>query len=71
MSQQDFLSLLSWHAGQQKVAAKCDLCFFDEEGPACIRACPHKALRLVEGTNGEHEAAEQMKAVADTRQGGD
>lgn len=48
MNAQDFLSLLPWHIGQQKVAVKCDLCYFDQEGPACVRACPHKALSLID-----------------------
>ncbi len=48
INQQDVLSLLAWHIGQKKVAIKCDLCFFDEQGPACVRACPHKALSLVD-----------------------
>jgi len=48
MNAQDFLSLLPWHAGQKKVAVKCDLCFFDQSGPACIQACPHKALSLID-----------------------
>ena len=29
------------------VSCKCDLCNFDEEGPACVRTCPTKALHLV------------------------
>ena len=69
MNAQDFLSLLTWHVGQPKVAVKCDLCFFDEEGPACARACPHKALSLVDGKT--HEGAERvdrMKAAASVRQ---
>lgn len=46
MDQHNYLSLLMWHIGQKKVAVKCDLCFFDPEGPACVRACPHKALSV-------------------------
>ncbi len=69
MNQQDFLSLLSWHLGQQKVAVKCDLCFFDKEGPACVRACPHKALSLIDGEASENSAkAKGMKRVASMRQ---
>jgi hydrogenase-4 component A len=46
LDQANFLSLLTWQIGQKKVAVKCDLCYFDAEGPACVRACPHKALSL-------------------------
>ena len=32
-----------------KVAAsKCDLCYEDAQGPACVRACPNEALRLTD-----------------------
>ena len=69
MNQQDVLSLLSWHIGQKKVAIKCDLCFFDPEGPACVRACPHKALRLVDGEgNDDQERVKRMKAAASVRE---
>jgi formate hydrogenlyase subunit 2 len=33
--------------GIRAVAVKCDLCSFDEQGPACVRTCPTKALILV------------------------
>ena len=36
--------LLEWTAGVRTVAVKCDLCYFREEGPACIQVCPTKAL---------------------------
>ena len=29
-------------------ASKCDLCAGIEGGPACVRVCPHQALRLVD-----------------------
>jgi Fe-S-cluster-containing dehydrogenase component/CRP-like cAMP-binding protein len=29
-------------------ATKCDLCFDQQGGPACVRACPHDALRRVD-----------------------
>ena len=32
----------------QIVASKCDLCMNIEGGPACVRACPNQALRLVD-----------------------
>lgn len=40
--------LLAWEAGVRSVAVKCDLCAFSPDGPACIRACPTKALVLVD-----------------------
>ena len=47
ISYQEKLSLLAWNIGQKTVAIKCDLCYFREEGPACVAACPHKALILI------------------------
>lgn len=44
---------LSWNAGQRMVAVKCDLCHF-QEGPACVRACPTEALKLIDGRGMEH-----------------
>ena len=32
----------------QAVALKCDLCVGSETGPACITACPTKAIHLIE-----------------------
>ena len=40
-------TLLDWVPGIRAIAVKCDLCHFDEEGPACVRTCPTKALHLV------------------------
>ncbi len=69
MSEHDLLSLLAWHVGQKKVAVKCDLCYFDEAGPACVRACPHKALSLFD-PEGEPETARgwQIKTPAPVRE---
>ena len=65
MSLQKLLSLLSWNVGQKTVAIKCDLCHFSEDGPACIRACPHKALSLIDAqTTAETTLAMRMKAIA-------
>jgi len=64
------LSLLNWNIGQKTVAVKCDLCFFDEEGPACVRACPHKALSLVdEQTTSLATLVERMKTAVVEVQG--
>ena len=69
MNQQDVLSLLTWHVGQKKVAVKCDLCFFDEQGPACVRACPHKALSLItESGELDGDRAETMKTPVRVRE---
>lgn len=68
MNQQEVLSLLAWNIGQKKVAVKCDLCYFDEAGPACVRACPHKALSLIDGKTEENAGrVNRMKAVAGVR----
>ncbi len=32
----------------RKVASKCDYCMDNPKGPACVRACKQKALRMVE-----------------------
>ncbi len=63
-----YLSLLPWHIGQRKVAVKCDLCFFDEAGPACVRACPHGALSLKEAQDAtEADRLRPIKRPADAR----
>lgn len=62
---QDSLSILTWNIGQKTVAVKCDLCYFSADGPACIIACPHKALSLVKADDGDPDAlVADMKAVA-------
>ena len=33
------------------VAVKCDLCFSQKAGPACVRACPHDAVARVDLTD--------------------
>lgn len=45
----------------RKVASKCDLCIGIEGGPACVRACPNKALRVVDAD--EERAARSLKAA--------
>jgi Fe-S-cluster-containing hydrogenase component 2 len=46
------------------VAVKCDLCYFSPEGPACVIACPHKALSLVDEESGHSkEFIEEIKSV--------
>ncbi len=53
------VSLLPYFVGGQRVtqadseegkvaASKCDLCFEDLEGPACVRACPNQALQVTD-----------------------
>ena len=41
-------SLLDWIPGVRAIAVKCDLCQFDEQGPACVRTCPTGALIQVD-----------------------
>jgi hydrogenase-4 component A len=59
------LSLLGWSIGQKTVAIKCDLCNFRQEGPVCVSVCPHKALSLVDGRDGDSKAfVERLRTVA-------
>jgi hydrogenase-4 component A len=61
----DQLSLLNWEAGRKTVAVKCDLCYFSDDGPACVIACPHKALRLVDDEADQNSAwVEEMKEIS-------
>lgn len=51
-------------SGETKVfASKCDLCEGIEGGPACVRVCPHQALRLVD-PEAEREAKNIKAAEA-------
>jgi len=62
---QERLSILNWSIGQKTVAVKCDMCYFREEGPACVIACPHKALSLIDEESGySEELVAQIKSVA-------
>ncbi len=62
MDNQERLSILTWSVGQKTVAIKCDKCFFNKDGPACVIACPHKALSFVSIDNDDARAfAKQIK----------
>jgi hydrogenase-4 component A len=64
------LSLLNWEIGKKTVAVKCDLCSFSGEGPACVTACPHKALGLIdEPADYSDDFVQQIKAVAFLHEG--
>jgi hydrogenase-4 component A len=66
----EHLSLLNWDIGQKTVAIKCDLCYFSEDGPSCVIACPHKALSLVDEITAYSTAlVEGMKCVAVLEEG--
>ena len=65
ISYQEQLSLLAGNIGQKTVAIKCDLCTFREQGPACVEACPHKALYLIDDQSPVPELLrEKMKETA-------
>ena len=68
MNLQKLHALMAWNVGRKTVAVKCDLCTFNDEGPACVRACPHQALSLVNGQATETERAVRMKTVVDMRE---
>lgn len=59
ISREKLLPAISWSVGQKTIAIKCDLCAFSSDGPACVRACPHKALRLID----EQEASKSDPAA--------
>ena len=52
------------NAGVQTVAVKCDLCDFLPEGPACVRACPNQALRLITGDSLQRQMKEKQRLAA-------
>ena len=63
---QERLSLLNWSVGQKTVAVKCDLCYFSPNGPSCVIACPHSALRMVDGSGKESsDFIERARSVAE------
>ncbi|MDR3358336.1 MAG: 4Fe-4S dicluster domain-containing protein [Desulfovibrio sp.] len=46
--------ILAWNAGRRVIAVKCDLCYFREEGPACVQNCPNNALALANADSAAH-----------------
>jgi len=40
-------NMLAWQPGVKAIAVKCDLCYFREEGPACVQTCPTKTLFII------------------------
>ncbi|MFQ3381577.1 hypothetical protein JOW62_04315 [Escherichia coli] len=57
-------TLLRWEPGVQTVAVKCDLCDFLPEGPACVRACPNQALRLITDDSLQRQMKEKQRLAA-------
>ena len=39
--------MLAWQPGVKAIAVKCDLCYFREDGPACVQTCPTKTLFII------------------------
>ena len=39
--------MLAWQPGVEAIAVKCDLCYFREDGPACVQTCPTKTLFII------------------------
>lgn len=54
---------LDWSNGLRAVAVKCDLCHFDEQGPACVRTCPTNALKLIDSHDVER-ASQRKRQLA-------
>jgi Fe-S-cluster-containing hydrogenase component 2 len=63
IGEQERRALLEWEIGKKPAAVKCDLCQFSDLGPACVSACPHAALRLVDDDTLEEAQALRLKAV--------
>lgn len=53
--------------GIRAVAVKCDLCLFNDDGPACVKTCPTNALMLVTTESSqrasEHKRQNAMEAL--------
>ena len=43
----DLHNMLAWQPGVKAIAVKCDLCYFREDGPACVQTCPTKTLFII------------------------
>lgn len=49
-----------------RAASKCDFCFENPMGPACVRVCPNEALRIVDPSLEKKEKNERaVKAMYD------
>lgn len=50
--------IMAWEIGVHTVAVKCDLCYFDHQGPNCVRVCPTRAITIMN----EQEMDAQLQA---------
>jgi Fe-S-cluster-containing hydrogenase component 2 len=52
------LATVAVYGREKRAAIKCDLCIDRPEGPACVQACPTKALSLRYSQETIHQATQ-------------
>ena len=62
----DLHNMLAWQPGVKAIAVKCDLCYFREDGPACVQTCPTKTLFIIsdESTKQANERKREMAMIS-------
>jgi len=62
----DLHNMLAWQPGVKAIAVKCDLCYFREDGPACVQTCPTKTLFIIsdESIKKANERKREMAMVS-------
>ena len=62
----DLHNMLAWQPGVKAIAVKCDLCYFREDGPACVQTCPTKTLFIIsdESIKQANERKREMAMVS-------
>lgn len=56
---------LDWEIGVHTVAVKCDVCFFDPNGPNCVRVCPTQAIEFITEEDVNQKSKELRERAAE------